>query len=535
MAILDGLFISNTARILRNAAPHLARLSCCTVGSWPGRSFAPARRPRQRALIGGPILIITAISALLGISVVSILFQKELSATFLFLFTSMPRFDVLDATAANPESALYNMYVNFRTVSFFVMSIAIVMAGLSFGLESVNLVPPKMGAKILGNGILYLILIMVFPYFWDMTADVVEWTSLWILNPEDPSASHETVAELLSYMSPGAYPAIDYVLLFGGAEAIIANAAFDTIVGAITGGGDNAIDTIGEGYQRKVTTLLTEVLLYVLKAIALLTMSLTAFLLGTVRYVLTGLLAVAVPLILALSLIPQFNRMTALMRDTLVALMIVPIFSALAVAAGVAVLVDLDSSEFGRIDVLDESDGGSRSVPPALEELTYGVRKFFMALAVLVLAIYFPAMLAPMISNIMSSVQQHISTTGIAGSMIVTGAQAAVSRSVPAVKWGAGRAHTKTTELSEMLRRRSGALRYSQRHAYTGMPNRATSNVGAPSSSASQDADPIGTTQAPREQEGSKSREAKQQTQRDIVSKGNPKIPSVPKSPDAPE
>lgn len=432
-----------------------ARLAAGAVRRAEALAHARLRSRRREGLIAGPLLIITGIAALLGVAVVSLLFQKELSATFLFLFTSMPRFDAAvsaDGTVA-AGNALHEMYLNFRTISFFVMSVAIIVAGLSYGLESINVVPPRAASKILGNGMLYLVVIMVFPHFWDIIADAVEWLSLWILSPEDPSRAHDTVATLLDYMSPGRYPEVDYARLFGGAGSALAEAAFSSIVDFVTmREGDGALRAIGEGYERTVTAFLTEVLLFALKAIALLTMSLTAFLLGTVRYVLTGLLAVAVPLVLALSLLPQFARVTALMRDTLVALTIVPLFSALAVAAGVAVLSGLESEDFGSMEVVigpgdvgreacDEGAEGCEGPgalvpPPSVQELTHGVRKFFMALAVLALAIYFPAMLAPMISRIMSSVQQHVSTTGLAGTMLLSGARTVVSHAPAATSAG---------------------------------------------------------------------------------------------------
>lgn len=486
----------------------------------PSRHRARANKKR---LITGPLLIITAIAALLGISTVSILFQKELASTFLFLFTSMPRFEVLEIVEGTPTSALYEMYTNFRTISFFVMSIAIIMAGLSFGLESVNLVPPKLGSKILGNGMLYLIIIMIFPYFWDMIADMVEWTSLWILNPNDPTLAHETITKLLAHTSPGVYPTTDYAFLFGSAGDIITNVAFSTIVDAVTGQDSNALEAIGESYQRKITVFLTEVLLFVFKAIALLTMSLTAFLLGTVRYVLTGLLAVAVPIILALSLIPQFNRITSLMRDTLVALMVVPIFSALAVAAGVAVLDDLERGEFGASSILSEiEDVDSSTAPPALQELTYGVRKFFMALAVLVLAIYFPAMLAPMITSVMSSVQQHISTAGIAGSVIASGTQAAITRSAPAAKWSAGQAYNRGARVTDTFRH--------GRDRPKGNSNKENIIHGGRHSAASQSSQSSSMYKVPIPSQGSTSssqsqEQRKKQSQKEIASKGRPKLP----------
>lgn len=439
------------ARLSRRAA----RLASGIARRAEPLAHARLRSRRREGLIAGPLLIITGIAALLGVAVVSLLFQKELSATFLFLFTSMPRFEAAvsaDGTVA-AGNALYGMYLNFRTISFFVMSVAIIVAGLSYGLESINVVPPRAASKILGNGMLYLVVIMVFPHFWDIIADAVEWLSLWILSPEDPSRAHDTVAALLDYMSPGQYPEVDYARLFGGAGSALAEAAFSSIVDFVTmREGDGALRDIGEGYERTVTAFLTEVMLFVLKAIALLTMSLTAFLLGTVRYVLTGLLAVAVPLVLALSLLPQFARVTALMRDTLVALTIVPLFSALAVAAGVAVLSGLDGEDFGSVEVVigpgdvgrEECDAGDEGCegpetlvpPPSVQELTHGVRKFFMALAVLALAIYFPAMLAPMISRIMSSVQQHVSTTGLASTLLLSGARTAVSHAPAAASAG---------------------------------------------------------------------------------------------------
>ena len=482
MLIITIRLAHHAMSITRRAARHflrtIERTTCCTLALLHNLACSIHSHNTVRyRMLAGPLLIITGISVLLGIAIVSLLFQKELSATFLFLFVEMPRFDVLAAPgeSTDPDSALYSMYFNFRTISFFVMSIAVVVAGLSFGMETVNLVPPKLGSKILSNGMLYLIIIMVFPHFWDMAANVVEWTSLWILNPEDPSMAHDTVGKLLSYMSPGAYPSADYARIFGGAGTSIADATFTTIVNFVTAqDGGNALQAIGESYQRQITAFLTEVILFFLKAIALLTMSLTAFLLGTVRYVLTGLLAVGVPLILALSLIPQFTRVTNLMRDTLIALMIVPVFSALAISAGVAVLADLDSGSFGMVKIfINPEDIGSDTLdcdlnvessndacddintmtpPPAIQELTHGIRKFFMALAVLVLAIYFPAMLAPMISNVMSSVQQHVSTTGVAGSIAATGMQATISHSATSVRWGLGHTRRAGGRMIDLIR-----------------------------------------------------------------------------------
>lgn len=526
--ILAKFHTINVTSITHKITQRLDKLTHCTV-KIPSHKFdALTHKSRQRTLIGGPILIITAIAALLGISIVSILFQQELSATFLFLFTSMPRFDVL---GTDSTSALYSMYDNFRTISFFVMSVAIVMAGLSFGLESVNLVPPKLGAKILGNGILYLILIMIFPYFWDMIVDVVEWTSLWILSPTDPSMAHHTVATLLSYMSPGVYPNVDYVGLFGDAGLTIASVAFTSLVDTIIGNESNILEAVGESYQRKITIFLTEVFLYVFKAIALFTMSLTAFLLGTVRYVLTGLLAVAVPLILALSLIPQFNRITGLMRDTLVALMIVPIFSALAISAGVAVLIDLDSGEFGTFNVIsDESNNDLHPPPPVLQELTYGVRKFFMALAVLALAIYFPAMLAPMLTSVMSSIQQHISTAGLAGGIIASGTQAAIAQSAPALRWGAQKAFRSGTALSDLVKYGRGAPKFSKRHTDTPSPAQ-TSFKRIDKPSRLQPFKRVSLSKLElaykQKQEQRKSGQLKLWSQINIINKGNPKIPKT--------
>jgi hypothetical protein len=224
--------------------------------------------------------------------------------------------------------------------------------------------PPETGYQILSKSLLYVFLFFFFPPLWDVVAVSVEQTSLWILNPEDQTKPTENVEFLLTKL--GSIESPEFTL--------------DAIIAGIS-------DPFGTLKNMFLTTFLST-----FKAIALLIFMFMAFLLGTARIVLTAIVTIAIPVILMLSLIPFFRRITSRFTDALLGLMIAPIFSALVIVAGVTHLQTLEAT----------------SPDPAVE--------WFAALAVIALATFIPAMIVPLLGSAMGSI------SSIVGRSVSTGA-----------------------------------------------------------------------------------------------------------------
>jgi hypothetical protein len=129
--------------------------------------------------------------------------------------------------------------------------------------------------------------------------------------------------------------------------------------------------------------MMKDVFLALFKGFAVMFMTAMMFIISTIRVLLTMIIAMSIPLLLTLSLIPMFRSVKDMLVKNLIGLSIAPIFSALVLTTGLAYL---DSTTL-----------------PAMQD-------WFASLAVGFLAVFFPVMLAPMLGNIVTQVGQMMST-----------------------------------------------------------------------------------------------------------------------------
>lgn len=325
----------------------------------------------HRGVLDAGIIILGGVVAVIAIIAATLAWSDILEVSFIHLVTDMPKFgyDVTDGHETGNQN--FEMYVILRNIAFFILLFVLMFAGLSFMFEHINFVPPDTAYQILSKSLIYIFFFFFFPPLWDLMAVAVEQTSLWILNPDDQSMPTKNVEFLLTKLSRIDSP----------------NFTLDAVVAGIS-------DPFGV-----LKNLFLSIFLSAFKAIAFLIFMFVTFLVGTIRIILTAIVTVAIPVLLMLSLLPFFRRITGRFIDALLGLLIAPIFSALVIIAGVAHLHTLESS----------------SPDPVVE--------WFAALAVMSLATFMPAMIAPMLGSVMSSVSSFargaISTsaslTGMAG------------------------------------------------------------------------------------------------------------------------
>ena len=317
------------------------------------------------------IIIIGIIIAIIAIVNATLAWSDVLETSFVRLITDMPVFEYNVNNGEETGNENFELYMLLRNISFYIFLVAMFVAGVSFMLEHINWVPPETAINIISKSVFYIIFFFVFPALWDLSATMVEESSLWILNPEDPQNPIQKVEFIFSKLGAIETPEV----------------SFDGIVAGIG-------DPVGvfEGF-------FLNVFLAAFKAIALIIFIFLVFIIGTIRMVFTAVLIIGLPVILTLSLIPWFFGITKKLLEALTGLLISPIIAAIVIVAGSAYL--------GTIETSAELEQGA-------------IQQWFSALAVMALAVFIPVILVPMLGSLVSTMTT-LTTGAVSSGAMLTG------------------------------------------------------------------------------------------------------------------
>ncbi|MGQ0771715.1 MAG: hypothetical protein ACT4NT_02955 [Nitrososphaerota archaeon] len=329
----------------------------------------------RRGVFDAGIIILGAIIVIIAIISATLAWSDILQVTYVELVTKIPKFDYVVQSATESGNKNFEVYAILRLISFLLIVFVLMFAGMSIMFEKINLMPPETGFAIISKSIYFVFFFFFFPPLWDISAVTVEQMSVWILNPEDPTKPTKNVEILLKKL--GSIECADPSDPAGSCQF-----TFDKIIAGIT-------DPFGT-----LKNIFQTAFLGIFKAIAFLAFMFTSFLVGTIRQVLTAIVIIGLPIILILSLIPFFKRITDRFVDALLGLLIAPIFSSLVIVAGVAYLGTLNSPD------------------PIME--------WFAALAIMALASLVPTMIVPMMGSIIGVVH-GMATSAISTGAMVTG------------------------------------------------------------------------------------------------------------------
>lgn len=324
----------------------------------------------RRGVLDAGIIILGIIVAIIAIVAATLTWSDILEMSYVKLITEMPKFEYNIHDGHESGNRNFEIYQILRNIALIIFVFVIIFAGISFVFENINLIPPETGYQILSKSIIFVFFFFFFPPLWDLLATTVEQTALWILNPEDPTDPTKSISYLLNRLGNG---------IECSSEDDSCKFSLDALVSGIT----DPFTTLRNMF---LTTFLA-----VFKAVAFLIFMFTTFLLGTIRIVLTATITIAIPIILVLSLLPFFRRITSRFIDAFLGLMITPIFSALGVIAGVAHLQTTISSN-----------------PDPIVE-------WFTALAIMGLTTFIPVLVVPMLGSLFGSI------TSITSSAVSTG------------------------------------------------------------------------------------------------------------------
>ncbi len=308
------------------------------------------------------VIAIVAIIALIGLSIGIV---NSIGNTFVDVAIAIPRFESAD-------NANLNLYSFFRDTSFYILAMAITLAGISLMLEEFNLLSKSTASNIISKSMIIVILLFIFPIIWDNVAYVIEEFSKYILSPEDPSKTNEKVRFLWANISAISMPSIP-----------------------------DPFELLDP--SKLSERIFVDVFMSVFKSVIALVLMVSLYIVGTIRIVLTAVLAIGLPIILMLSLIPFLRRISDTLLNTLIGLSIAPILSSLTVAAGNSYLASSN---------LDE------------------LQLWIASVTIASLAIYFPTLLAPVLGSLVTSLSAWVTGAGVSGILLASGSVAGAVKGI---------------------------------------------------------------------------------------------------------
>ncbi len=325
------------------------------------------------AVLDAGVIMLGIVVAIIAVVSATLTWSDVLEISYIKLITEMPKFDYSIDNGRETGNRNFEIYQILRNIALTAFVFVIIFAGMSFMFEHINFVPPETGYNILSRGLIFILFFFFFPPLWDLIAISVEHTSAWILNYEEPDRPSRNVTYLLNKLGSG-------IECHPNDESC--KFSLDKLVAGVT----DPFTTLKNMFM---TTFLA-----IFKAVAFLVFMFLTFLLSTIRLILTAIIAIAIPLVLVLSLLPMFRRVTRRMIDALFGLIMAPLFSALALVAGVAHLQTFASA----------------SPDPIVE--------WFAALAVMGLVTFIPVMIVPALGSIFHSVSSAITGAVSAGTVV---------------------------------------------------------------------------------------------------------------------
>ena len=306
-----------------------------------------------------------------------------------------------------PALAMYGLMVKIALGIFVVL---LMLAGLSYFFEEFNIVRQGTAYGLVAKMIVLVPIYLVLPYLWDMTALVIESSSLYLMDPfgGDPvGRTTEMWCKIGSVAcSIDGTTTVDPLRMFGGLTG-----DFDRDAYLDQDAWNNSLQDpfFGEGF-------VINVLLALFKGFAVMFMTAMMFVLSAVRVMLTEVIIISFPLVTAVGLIPWINtaRISDMFQQNLIGLSIAPVMSAIVLSVGLSTV-------------------DAQNMPP--------LRMWFQLLSVGFLAVFFPVMLSPMLGNMSTRVGNMVSTSitsaSMAGSNALKGATSGVSQASGVMAGGA--------------------------------------------------------------------------------------------------
>jgi hypothetical protein len=252
--------------------------------------------------------------------------------------------------------AVYDYLMPITIVFFTITAIlsALVMMG-----EFLNLFPKETAFSMFIWSVVGVVLTVVFPDVWNGIALMMQSLAYSIIDnaPKDQPSDPDAIAKLF--------------IILGGFGNINTNLT-DMLWGILSQDVQNTI-------KQQLLNVITSIIRAFITAMVIFLM----YVVGTIRFILTAMMAVAFPLVFALHQIPLLKRVTGKLIDTLIGLTIAPLLSALIIVIGASV-----------IDVYFPPTQGL--------DAPEHFKRFIGTFSIVLLAVLIPTLTAPLLGTIVT-------------------------------------------------------------------------------------------------------------------------------------
>ena len=291
-----------------------------------------------------------------------------------------------------PSLAMYGLMVKIALGIFVIL---LMLAGLSYFFEEFNIVRQGTAYGIIAKMIVLIPIYLVLPYLWDMTALVIESSSLYLMDPFGGDPHGKTT---------------DLWCMMGSVTCSVEGNTSADPVDIFDAGGFNQTSVLSqESWNSALQNpffgeeYIVNVLLALFKGFAVMFMTAMMFVLSAIRVMLTEIIIVSFPLVSAIGLIPWINtgRISDMFQQNLIGLSMAPIMSAIVLSVGLSTI-------------------DSQNMPP--------LRMWFQLLSIGFLAVFFPVMLSPMLGNLSTRVGNMVSTSITSASVAGSTGMKAITR-----------------------------------------------------------------------------------------------------------
>ncbi|MGI0059089.1 MAG: hypothetical protein ACREBJ_04905, partial [Nitrosotalea sp.] len=241
------------------------------------------------------IIILISTIAIIAIMIgVGKVFMTTLENSYVSLTTSMPKFSTTGdyGTIQDKTNSLLSVYNMLRSGIIWAIAAVLMIAGILFMLEQIEVVPASTAFGIISKGTLYGIILFGFPPIWDLYAGTIELGSKAIMDPANTGQTPDSVVKVFDTIngmgiSQGKVPQVD-------------NSVLNNLVQLFNG--SDILSTFSDQGKALILGAIGSLLSLIL--------SFLTYMFAAIRQVLTAVLVAGLPVILILSLVPWFQGIT---------------------------------------------------------------------------------------------------------------------------------------------------------------------------------------------------------------------------------
>lgn len=424
---------------------------------------------RRRPAIGSIIIIGGVVMLMLALVGFAVAYSQVIDQTYMELAFVTPGFEYAITGGLETGNETFESYKLMRYIGAGMIGFVLVLAAISRILESTEsgISVPGTSNRMISKSLLFLLVFLVFPPMWDISAGAMENVSYWILNPVYSFDDGDPC--------PSDWSLVDYQEQYNRSRIYLSEQVDDTIdtnnvatmkilceprlkvnfvigsmlrttevnrLGSETGVGVivpdlNALNGTGvtvsqanqwmgsmqTGIQTgSFTEKFLDLFLGLTKALVTIQVLIMSLLIGIMTDMLAGMVIAAMPIFLMLTLVPKADGIANKMIEALPALLLLPMMSAIIISVGAGTIA--------------ESAG---DVPAGSADVWDYTEVWITSIGVVFFAVTLPVILIPILGTVTQMAQQTISSA-ISTSTTVAGmaASGGIGGAVGAIRGGQG-------------------------------------------------------------------------------------------------